>query len=1065
MIRTTILLLAALSFAVPSLAAPPAAAPEPSRETLVVRIGYTTFESSEKVRSDSTLQSVQWYLGEITKNSRQPSWKRPLQFELVLGNYYQIWSWFKTGQIDAAIVSPFMAMLLERDSQALSVLEFSEGKDPAAHFPVVAATEPWSGKPLEGVDHYLSALLEAAGNGELESKAVQREVKKIRKTFRFDLVSHLSSSGFIMPALYVQEWLDKPERNESDEALKGRFWRLFFENAHLTLAHDDTYAELPATTIKFGYERSDRLRQPFGDWHRYPAGTLPVTTPSIPNDVLIVRRHVAEEAIGIGGVDPAQLTEQFMSENIQSRFQKQGGKYKEVRWFNASVHGAFRREVSRLFSSEARNAELARLNTRWYEKGLFDFTVDETMAFLRQDQYNSGVSRLAVVLSGGGVKSLYQSVLLDHLYGFPTESANRGAPLPRPSPQQLRNCDPPPVQSAGSTPGRCDEAPLMSLGSASKDSAEALTVHTMIGTSGGAMLAFFAAQNPQIGRLSNIVRATSAKRLFPNTDLPRLLSLLGMLIVVHLVLLATKIFNWWSYGDAAAVPVQKLSIPKVVVIELLLVVIGAAVIVMTRGESMESVPFIEAVFFVLTGVAVHFGITCISRADRGSTPQQATLGKLAGLGLAFGIQLVLVAGAARYLVLPAPETPHGFSLPELSTLASAGVFLIAAAFAALASAGRWGLAVQGAQDYAAGLAAALTVLGVAFLPLILLTQAGWGTLLELTGLYWAGALLATLAASLCVLYLAHRRPWLSFIHRGLVELIRDRRGVLTTTMATTIVSVFAFCIASWLLLVAPAVYGNVFAVKAFREALPPDKLWTNRFHSNLIVTATLLRDKRCSPSDVVKEGGLYFCFEGPEGCGTPSGGQWQVFRQPAAARAVDAVFASGSAFPVFPPHRAHLPNGCEVSLVDGGYAHNVPLEAASKSEARQVLILNASPDPRDAVLQVQPLWRRILQQTRLEGGQLVRSSPDVLSFMFERAQELDRNIGESLVVASLSPRPEDGWWPFLLDFRPSVRKAMIEAAEHDIEQERRIGHVLSWGRPVLLPRLQDTPEEAPGFQN
>src|SRR3954465_12502763 len=125
MIRATSLLLAALSFATPSLAAaPPAVAQAPSREPLVVRIGYTTFDTAEKIRSD--LRSVEWYLGEITRRSQQESWKRPLQFELVRGNYYQIWSWFRSGQIDAAIVSPFMAMLLERDSQAHPVLEFSE---------------------------------------------------------------------------------------------------------------------------------------------------------------------------------------------------------------------------------------------------------------------------------------------------------------------------------------------------------------------------------------------------------------------------------------------------------------------------------------------------------------------------------------------------------------------------------------------------------------------------------------------------------------------------------------------------------------------------------------------------------------------------------------------------------------------------------------------------------------------------------------------------------------------------------------------------------------------------
>jgi len=399
-------------------------------------------------------------------------------------------------------------------------------------------------------------------------------------------------------------------------------------------------------------------------------------------------------------------------------------------------------------------------------------------------------------------------------------------------------------------------------------------------------------------------------------------------------------------------------------------------------------------------------------------------------------------------------------LPGLSILASAGVFVIAAALASGAWACRWGFTVRGARSYVASMSVALIVTVAAFLPLALLTLVGYGTLLELTGLYWGGLVGSAVAVSICLLYLAHapRSPVSRFLRVGLLGLMRDRRGVVTTSLAGTIVGLFAFCIACWGLLVAPAVYSNVKAVRAFAEALPEDQLWTGRFQTNLVVTGTLLRATQCSTTRTVSEGGLYFCFEGVKGCGTPNGGQWQVFRKPAPARALDAVFASGSAFPVFPPHLAHLPDGCEVHLVDGGYAHNVPLEAASMSEARQVLILNASPDPLDEEPQPLTGWRRAMQAAQLEGGQLARFSPDVLSFLFSRAQELDRNIGGNLVVASLTPRSENGWWPFLLDFRPSIRNELLRISNQDIVQERRIGHVLSWGHPVMLPPYQETPE-------
>lgn len=53
---------------------------------------------------------------------------------------------------------------------------------------------------------------------------------------------------------------------------------------------------------------------------------------------------------------------------------------------------------------------------------------------------------------------------------------------------------------------------------------------------------------------------------------------------------------------------------------------------------------------------------------------------------------------------------------------------------------------------------------------------------------------------------------------------------------------------------------------------------------------------------------------------------------------IKIAFASGSPFPVFPAHRIHLPDIGPELLVDGGYAHNIPIEAAKKLGARRVLI-------------------------------------------------------------------------------------------------------------------------------
>ncbi|HET9943950.1 MAG TPA: hypothetical protein VFR05_11435, partial [Terriglobia bacterium] len=77
----------------------------------------------------------------------------------------------------------------------------------------------------------------------------------------------------------------------------------------------------------------------------------------------------------------------------------------------------------------------------------------------------------------------------------------------------------------------------------------------------------------------------------------------------------------------------------------------------------------------------------------------------------------------------------------------------------------------------------------------------------------------------------------------------------------------------------------------------------------------------------------------------------------------------------------------------------------------------------------------------------------LLSFMFDRAQALDKSAGGTLLVASLGPHFDEGQensWPFLLDFRPQAQDLVRRQARTDIEGRRRIGRLLNWGLPVFI---------------
>jgi len=260
-------------------------------------------------------------------------------------------------------------------------------------------------------------------------------------------------------------------------------------------------------------------------------------------------------------------------------------------------------------------------------------------------------------------------------------------------------------------------------------------------------------------------------------------------------------------------------------------------------------------------------------------------------------------------------------------------------------------------------------------------------------------------------------------------------------MMTTLVLAGVQGMALWILLIAPAVYSNYWALQAIRGAVSEDHLDRSGFNANLVVTGALLSKPECEPD--LAPGGLYMCFEGGPGCETARGRNWRVFRKPNATRAIDAVFASGSPFPMFPRHLAHTPGGCAIRLIDGGYAHNIPLDAARSLGGRQVLIINASPEESG----------EDEQQTVQVTGQLVHESPRLLSFMFDRAQALDQSAGGTLLVASLGPhfdKDQNSFWPFLLDFRPEARKLVYDQARADIEGRRRIGRILNWGLPIFV---------------
>ena len=75
-----------------------------------------------------------------------------------------------------------------------------------------------------------------------------------------------------------------------------------------------------------------------------------------------------------------------------------------------------------------------------------------------------------------------------------------------------------------------------------------------------------------------------------------------------------------------------------------------------------------------------------------------------------------------------------------------------------------------------------------------------------------------------------------------------------------------------------------------------------------------------------------------------SDSRWFVLRRANGKDLRDTAFASGSPFPVFAAHTLNVSAlRTPENLIDGGFAHNRPLEAARVLGASKVLVINSSP--------------------------------------------------------------------------------------------------------------------------
>src|SRR5262245_19103658 len=221
------------------------------------------------------------------------------------------------------------------------------------------------------------------------------------------------------------------------------------------------------------------------------------------------------------------------------------------------------------------------------------------------------------------------------------------------------------------------------------------------------------------------------------------------------------------------------------------------------------------------------------------------------------------------------------------------------------------------------------------------------------------------------------------------------------------------------------------------HALSREIIQSGMLHRDLVLTASCLsKTASVLPSD------LYFYAAARGSASLPRYGNLGVPLASYPEILVDVVMGSGSIFPVFPARTLiDFPRkGDRVELVDGGFAHNSPIEAAVLWGATHIILIEASPG-----------------MAEREGRRnFLSNSIDAFNHLYYQAQLADARSKEKVTIFSLHPEPPH---ICVLDFANNLVERAIDAGYREARGELPAGSATlqehpSWekglGEPVFL---------------
>jgi predicted acylesterase/phospholipase RssA len=680
----------------------------------------------------------------------------------------------------------------------------------------------------------------------------------------------------------------------------------------------------------------------------------------------------------------------------------------------------------------------------------FRFTVPELFAIMRDaDTARPGDDPFGLVLTGGGVKAAYQTSIVQRLYEQPF----------------LVNEAP----GGNAAPG-------------------VIRVDHVIGTSGGALLGIFVSAigdkvpdlTASLWRTRDGARYIASYDVFPFLDMPRYLSAVLSLMIFGLVCAAfygvVTFATKRSYRITTVRAFRNVFAPSTLPPDLvyeegsvnlirpgavwvaLLFVTPWIIKFVTGQDVLEHVPAIAGIFYM------GFAIVAIYSDNRviHKQPfkwQKTPLSPIDALGLLLAVVMIFLP-LLMERIAPFEWTAIDLVLGEIDVdvlitcIGFVGLFLLL--HRCITRGG--GLLLVPARLILQSFF--ILVLFVA-LPQAVLFATGKPTYELSLDFWWYLSVFSALAAVL-VLAVAHwpNRQAQSNPVRATLDFLIAPFPRLTYTQKLRrfgrIVLFFAMSFVYWNFVMAPALYGNeraedylaaTYAKFVCADAgddscdAPSDDALSWAPRTKFVMSATSLEQQE----------ERYFLFH-PQRFGArcveslrevDQGALWELasidrrWRIPHCnlndAELLEVAFSSGSPFPVFPSKAVTIHK--DSRLVDGGFAHNMPIEASVKLGARRTLVVSSSPlHQHDAASDNGDIWTR---------GFLFHNLGRLFPYLFSRSQVEDALSAQESLVATIAPLDRGADWPLLTDFHPAKIEYLIRAADADFDA--RIGVIESWG--------------------